>query len=105
MLRSIEELRDDLRALVSRYDANRDEYINPSYGETSLRVEFLNPLFCILGWDVDNEAGLSIYTREVIHEANVTVDDEDDAHANKSLTTLFASVVRRSFSLKQKSRA
>lgn len=83
MLRSIEELRDDLLALVSRYEANRDEYINPNYGETALRVEFLNPLFCILGWDVDNEAGLSIYTREVIHEANVTVDDEDDAHANK----------------------
>lgn len=77
------EKREALQALVARYEANRDEYINPSYGETSLRVEFLNPLFCILGWDVDNDAGLSIYSREVIHEASVTVDDEDAAHANK----------------------
>jgi len=72
-----------LRNLVSAYKANRPEYTNPKYGETSLRVEFLNPLFCILGWDVDNESGLSIYSREVIHEATVTVDDEDEAHANK----------------------
>lgn len=77
------EKRAALKALVARYEANRDEYINPRYGETSLRVEFLNPLFCILGWDVDNDAGLSIYSREVIHEASVTVDDEDAAHANK----------------------
>lgn len=77
------EKREALQALVARYGANRAEYINPSYGETSLRVEFLNPLFCILGWDVDNDAGLSIYSREVIHEASITVDDEDAAHANK----------------------
>lgn len=80
---SLEDRCSELRALVARYAANRDEYLNPSYGETSLRVEFLDPLFCILGWDVNNESGLSIYSREVIHEANVTVDDEDDAHANK----------------------
>lgn len=83
MLQSNDARREKLRDLVTRYDANRSEYTNPNYGETSLRVEFLDPLFCILGWDVNNEAGLSIYGREVIHEANVTVDDEDAAHANK----------------------
>lgn len=79
----IEARRNELASLVERYANNRTEYIKTTYGETSLRVEFLDPLFCILGWDVNNEAGLSIYTREVIHEANVTVDDEDEAHANK----------------------
>ena len=83
MQHDVETKRNELAALVERYAANRAEYIRPTYGETSLRVEFLDPLFCILGWDVNNEAGHSIYTREVIHEANVTVDDEDSAHANK----------------------
>lgn len=83
MQHDIESRRRALANLVERYAANRDEYIKSSYGETSLRVEFLDPLFCILGWDVNNEAGLSIYSREVIHEASVTVDDEDAAHANK----------------------
>lgn len=83
MQHDVETRRSNLAALVKRYATNRAEYIKPTYGETSLRVEFLDPLFCILGWDVNNEAGHSIYTREVIHEANVTVDDEDSAHANK----------------------
>lgn len=83
MQHDVETRRSNLAALVERYATNRAEYIKPTYGETSLRVEFLDPLFCILGWDVNNEAGHSIYTREVIHEANVTVDDEDSAHANK----------------------
>lgn len=83
MQHDVETRHSNLAALAVRYAANRTEYIKPTYGETSLRVEFFDPLFCILGWDVNNEAGLSIYTREVIHEANVTVDDEDSAHANK----------------------
>ena len=83
MLQDIEARRDELRDLVARYNANRSECISSSYGETSLRIEFLDPLFRILGWDVNNEAGLSVYAREVIHEANVTVDGEDAAHANK----------------------
>ncbi len=83
MQHEIEARRNELASLVERYANNRDEYIKPTYGETSLRVEFLDPLFCIFGWDVNNEAGHSIYAREVIHEASVTVDDEDEAHANK----------------------
>ena len=79
----IEARRNELASLVERYANNHDEYIKPSYGETSLRVEFLDPLFCIFGWDVNNKAGYSIYAREVIHEASVTVDDEDETHANK----------------------
>jgi type I restriction-modification system DNA methylase subunit len=78
-----DEMLSQLRSLVLAYQTNRTEYTNPKYGETSVRVEFINPLFCLLGWDVNNEAGLSIYGREVIHEASVKVDDEDEAHANK----------------------
>ena len=40
----IEAQRKKLSSLVDRYAANRSEYINPAYGETSLRVEFLDPL-------------------------------------------------------------
>lgn len=72
-----------LHELVTKYANNRAEYLKPSYNETALRVEFLNPLFTLLGWDVDNERGLSIYAREVIHESTVVVDDEDPAHATK----------------------
>lgn len=72
-----------LHELVDKYARNRTEYLGQSYNETSLRVEFLNPLFQLLGWDVDNAKGFSIYSREVIHESAVTVDDEDPLHSAK----------------------
>ena len=83
MQHDVETRRSNHAALVERYAANRTEFIKPTYGETSLRVEFLDPLFCILGWAVTTAAGHSIYTREVIHEATVTIDDEDSAPAHK----------------------
>lgn len=72
-----------LKQLICKFETNHKEYVNPNYNETALRVEFLNPLFELLGWDVNNNRGLSIYNREVIHEANVRVDDEDETHSNK----------------------
>ena len=45
----IEARRNELASLVERYANNREEYIKSTYGETSLRVEFLDPLFCIGG--------------------------------------------------------
>lgn len=78
-----DETYEKLTRLIHSYEENRDECRRPSYNETSLRVEYLNPLFKLLGWDVDNETGQSLYTREVIHEANVTIDTDDPAHSNK----------------------
>jgi len=54
--------------LIEKFDRNIDEYKNPNYKETMIRVEFVNPLFKALGWDVDNEAGYALAYRDVIHE-------------------------------------
>ena len=35
--------------LIEKFDRNIDEYKNPSYKETMIRVEFVNPLFKALG--------------------------------------------------------
>ncbi len=43
--------------LVEKFQHNLSEYKNPKYHETHIRVEFVNPFFKALGWDVDNEAG------------------------------------------------
>ena len=50
MQHDVETRRSNLAALVERYAANRAEYIKPTYGETSLRVEFLDPLFLVVGY-------------------------------------------------------
>lgn len=45
--------------LVERFDLHRDSYFSPGYNETQVRREFIDPIFKALGWDVDNEKGLS----------------------------------------------
>ena len=43
--------------LVERFARNREAYKSPSYNETQLRREFLDPFFEALGWDVNNRQG------------------------------------------------
>jgi hypothetical protein len=45
--------------LIARYRTNRDHYRQPEYKEHRLRVEFIDPLFTALGWDVQNTRGYS----------------------------------------------
>lgn len=73
---------NQLRNLISRYDGNFTQYQQATYNETQVRVEFVNPFFQLLGWDVLNEAGLPQHLREVTHEATVLVE-ENGAHRSK----------------------
>lgn len=38
--------------LVERFREHEDEYRNPSFNETQTRIQFLDPLFEALGWDM-----------------------------------------------------
>jgi len=67
--------REAVRKLVERFRRNLADYTAPSYNETSLRSDFLNPLFRALGWDVDNDADASQDLREVIQQATVEVEE------------------------------
>ena len=69
------DARDRIAALVTRFEEGRTQYASPSYNETDLRVEFLDPLFRLLGWDVGNESGRPIHLREVVREASVEIED------------------------------
>lgn len=72
--------KEELEALVARYDARRAEYrkAGSAYNETQLRQDFVNPLLRILGWDVDNTAALPQHLREVVHEDTVDVKEDDE---------------------------
>jgi len=59
--------------LVERFARNQDQYTRPSYNETQVRREFLDPLFKALGWDVDNEQGYAEAYKDVIHEDAIKV--------------------------------
>ena len=43
--------------LIERFERNREAYRSGQYNETQVRLEFINPFFKALGWDIDNEQG------------------------------------------------
>ena len=59
---------DSIAALVERFEAERKEYHQGHYNETQTRIDYVNPLFAALGWDMNNQEGLSEPLREVVHE-------------------------------------
>ncbi len=61
-----------LHELVERFDRDRASYRSGAYNEAQARVDFINPLLGLLGWDVDNRQGLPEAYREVVYEDRVT---------------------------------
>lgn len=57
-----------IRELAERFRLHREHYLSHQYNETQLRREFIDPLFKLLGWDVDNEHGYAAPYKDVIHE-------------------------------------
>jgi hypothetical protein len=56
--------------LVSHFKVDQARYCTNSYGytETEVRVEFIDPLFACLGWDMANVGGLPNSLKDVIRE-------------------------------------
>lgn len=65
--------------LVRRFADSRELYRSGKYNEAQLRVEFLNPFFKALGWDVDNERNYAPQYREVIVEDSLQIEDSAKA--------------------------
>ena len=64
---------DIIHQLVEKFHYNLREYKNPKYLETQVRIEFINPFWEALGWDVSNRAGWAMTYRDVVHEDEVKV--------------------------------
>lgn len=62
-----------LDQLISRFENNLDAYKSPKYNETQLRLEFINPMFELLGWDVSNKEGYAEAYKDVIHEDAIKI--------------------------------
>ena len=67
----IQEIKNNIRILVERYEANRDYFRTSKFNETEVRSQFLDPLFEILGWDIRNTLGKLTNEREVLLEESL----------------------------------
>jgi type I restriction-modification system DNA methylase subunit len=59
--------------LIERFDRNRAAYKSEQYNEARLRIEFLNPLFEALGWDINNRQGYAEAYKDVIYEDAIKI--------------------------------
>ncbi len=59
--------------LIERFDRNLEAYKQGQYNETQVRLEFINPLFEELGWDITNKQGYAEAYKEVVHEDAIKV--------------------------------
>src|SRR5437870_4649510 len=64
---------DTVLELIERFDRNRSAYRSEQYNEARLRIEFLNPLFEALGWDVNNKQGYAEAYKDVINEDAIKI--------------------------------
>jgi len=59
--------------LIRKFDEQSDLYRSTDYNETQCRIDFINPLFKALGWDIDNTKSYAPAFREVVHEDAVRI--------------------------------
>ncbi len=64
---------DKIKKLIETFDYNLEMYKKGSYNETQVRLEFINPFFEELGWDITNKQGHAEAYKEVIHEDGIKV--------------------------------
>ncbi|MCK4452302.1 MAG: hypothetical protein KAX26_17160, partial [Anaerolineae bacterium] len=67
------EARSEIERLVERFARNLDAYKRTEYKEAHVRVEFIDPLFEALGWDVRNVRGYAEQYKDVIHEDAIKI--------------------------------
>lgn len=59
--------------LIERYNRNRAAYRSNQYNEAQLRIEFLNPFFEVLGWDVNKKQGYAEAYKDAINEDAIKI--------------------------------
>ena len=64
---------DTVIDLVERFDRNHSAYRSDQYNEARLRIEFINPFFEALGWDINNRQGYAETYKDVIYEDAIKV--------------------------------
>ncbi|MDO9289749.1 MAG: N-6 DNA methylase, partial [Thermodesulfovibrionales bacterium] len=60
--------REKLQNLISKFEKDKTHYLSKGYPEAQVRIDFLNPFFKTLGWDIENKAQKPPHERDVIVE-------------------------------------
>ena len=68
-----EEAKQNIKKLVERFRYNFDVYKKSTYNETQVRIEFIDPFFEAMGWDVGNKQDHAEQYKDVVHEDAIKI--------------------------------
>lgn len=88
-----------VKALIEKFQNEINYYEKTSYSEAQVRLDFIDPLFSLLGWDINNSSGKLANEREVIVEE--TLKNEKSTHGKRPDYT-FRSFSERKFFVEAK---
>jgi len=81
MIMDIQQVKKKIEDLVKKYEADKIAYQGSRYSEAQVRMDFIDPFFEYLGWDIKNQQGKLVSEREVIVEEALRVQESN--HAKK----------------------
>ena len=67
-MQDIKSFKEKLQSLITKFEKDKRHYLSKGYLEAQIRIDFLNPLFEALGWDIENKAHKPPHDRDVIVE-------------------------------------
>lgn len=67
------EASEQFKILIDKFEAHKNQYKKSTYDEANTRVDFIDPFFESLGWDVSNKQGYAEQYREVVREDKITI--------------------------------
>lgn len=65
--------------LVKKFKENEHLYTSPNFDEENTKIEFINPFFEALGWDVHNKKEKAPQYKEVVFEDTVKINGKAKA--------------------------
>ncbi len=76
---NIDTGKEIMAELVAKFNNNKEFYTSNLFKEEEAKIEFINPMFEALGWDIHNKQCLGPNFKEVIFEESLAVGKETKA--------------------------
>jgi hypothetical protein len=73
-----ETFREKLQTLVAKFEKDKPHYLSKGYPEAQVRLDFINPFFKALGWDIENKSQKPPHERDVIVELSPEITRRPD---------------------------
>ncbi|MBM4129246.1 MAG: hypothetical protein FJ243_03890, partial [Nitrospira sp.] len=85
----LDSFKEKLHVLITKFEKDKIYYLSKGYLEAQVRIDFINPFFEALGWDIENKAQKPPHERDVIVELSPETTKKPDYNFRENGVTKF----------------